>query len=69
MSSYRIISKAGTDHGVWTGDTKEQALDAMREDGGDGDATDGSSTVGTVEDWIFEEVESAELIYVGAADV
>ncbi|MFA7327318.1 MAG: hypothetical protein WC121_11680 [Candidatus Kapaibacterium sp.] len=56
-NSYRITSKAGADFGVYAGETAEEAFAAMVAECGDGVDTEGNSTVGTMADWIIEEVD------------
>lgn len=57
MTKFRITSKAGVEFGVYEGETKEDAFEAMVADAGDGVDDDGNRTAGSAADWIIEEVE------------
>ena len=60
-NTYRIISKTGgNSFGEYVADSPEDAFAAMIAEGGDAEDTDGNSAVGTMADWIIEEVEEWE---------
>lgn len=58
MPTYWVQSKAGVDFGLWHGKSREQAFDNFVRDSG-GDLTDwlGNSIVGSVDDWIVDEID------------
>lgn len=72
MHTYRIVSEAGIDMGLWQGETAAEALLALHRDagyseqqvwlGGDGelhfDSDDTRELCGGIDDWLTEMVDA-----------